>query len=73
METIIIHTETITLGQLLKYAGAVGTGAEAKQLINDGYCLLNGEVCTQRGKKCRSGDVVSVDGICELVVKAEIS
>ena len=73
METIIIHTETITLGQLLKYSGAVSTGAEAKQLIVDGCCLLNGEVCTQRGKKCRSGDVISVDGIGEFIVKAEFS
>lgn len=73
METIIIQTETITLGQFLKYAGIVGSGAEAKQIINDGYCLLNGEVCTQRGKKCRAGDVIGVEGIGDFILKADIS
>ena len=73
MKTINIHTETITLGQLLKYAGAVSTGAEAKQLINDGCCLINGDVCTHRRKKCRSGDIISVDGVCDFTVKAESS
>lgn len=57
-----ITTEFIKLDQLLKFAGAVAIGSEAKELILDGQVKVNGEVCTMRGKKIRSGDVVTVDG-----------
>lgn len=63
MQPILIHTPFIKLEALLKYAGAVGTGGEAKYLIQDGQVLLNGEVCTQRGKKVVPGDTVEVDGM----------
>ena len=62
METIAIHTEFIKLQDLLKFAGATDTGGEAKNLIQDGQVSVNGEVCLQRGKKLRPGDVVSLDG-----------
>ena len=59
MENITIHTEFIKLEAFLKYAGAVGTGGEAKVLINDGQVSVNGEVCTMRGKKLHPGDRVA--------------
>ena len=62
MEKIIINTEFIKLDALLKYAAAVGTGGEAKNVIADGLVKVNGEVCTMRGKKLRPGDVVSFMG-----------
>lgn len=62
METIKINTEFIKLDALLKFASLVGSGGEAKALIQDGCVLVNGEVCTMRGKKIRSGDTVSLDG-----------
>ena len=62
METIAIHTEFIKLQDLLKFAGSTGTGGEAKNLIQDGQVSVNGEICLQRGKKLRPGDVVSPDG-----------
>ena len=62
METIAIHTEFIKLQDLLKFAGATDTGGEAKNLIQDGQVSVNGEVCLQRGKKLRPGDVVSMNG-----------
>ena len=62
METIKISTEFIKLDSLLKFASMANSGGEAKNLINDGQVLVNGEVCTMRGKKIRSGDVVSLDG-----------
>ena len=62
METIAIHTEFIKLQDLMKFAGATDTGGEAKNLIQDGQVSVNGEVCLQRGKKLRPGDVVSLDG-----------
>ena len=57
-----IETEFIKLEALLKYASLVGSGGEAKNLIQDGLVSVNGEVCTMRGKKIRPGDRVSLDG-----------
>ncbi len=62
METISINTEFIKLDAFLKYAGMVGTGGEAKIRIAEGEVLVNGEVCTMRGKKLRPGDVVALGG-----------
>ena len=60
--TVQIRTEFIKLQDLLKFAAAVSTGGEAKILIQEGDVTVNGEVCTMRGKKCRSGDTVELDG-----------
>ena len=58
-----ITTEFIKLDALLKFAGAVETGGEAKQVIQDGEVSVNGEVCTMRGKKMRPGDVAELPGV----------
>ena len=50
----------ITLGQALKAANVVGTGGEAKVLIQAGEVRVNGEVETRRGRKLRGGDIVEV-------------
>ena len=65
---IKITTEFIKLDALLKFASLVGSGGEAKQLIQDGQVLVNGEVCTMRGKKIRPGDTVSINGEGEVKV-----
>ena len=62
-QTVNITTEYIKLDALLKFAGAVDTGGEAKQAVQEGQVTVNGEVCTMRGKKCRPGDVVVLDGM----------
>ena len=62
METIIITTEFIKLQDLMKFANLVGSGGEAKVLIQEGDVKVNGEVCTMRGKKIRPGDVVTFAG-----------
>ena len=59
-ETVTISTEFITLDALLKFAGLVNSGGEAKTLIQEGDVLVNGEVCTMRGKKLRPGDTVTL-------------
>ena len=59
METITITTEFIRLQDLMKLANMVSSGGEAKQLIQDGQVLVNGETCPQRGKKLRPGDTVT--------------
>jgi len=60
METIEIKTESIQLDQLLKWANIVATGGQAKQLIQSGQVLLNGEIETRRSKKVYRNDVVTV-------------
>ena len=49
-----------TLGQALKVANLVGSGGEAKVVIQAGEVLVNGEVETRRGRKLEEGDVVEV-------------
>lgn len=59
---VAIATEYIKLQDALKYANAVYSGGEAKTLIQEGQVLVNGEVCTMRGKKLRPGDRFSFMG-----------
>lgn len=54
--------EFIKLGQALKAAGLVDSGVEAKDVILEGFVLVNGEIDTRRGKKLYPGDVVEFDG-----------
>lgn len=56
-----IRTEYIKLDSLLKFAGLTDTGGFAKELILQEAVKVNGEVCTMRGKKIRSGDTVEVE------------
>ena len=58
---VSIKTEFIKLDSLLKFSGLCDTGGFAKELIQQGKVMVNDEVCTMRGKKIRSGDVVKVD------------
>ena len=62
MKNVIITTEFIKLQDLLKFANLVETGGMAKECVQGGEVLVNGEVCTMRGKKIRPGDVVEFDG-----------
>ena len=60
-QIIFIDTEFIKLQDLLKFAGLVETGGQAKILIQDGYVTVNGEICTMTGKKIRNGDIITLD------------
>ncbi len=62
MTTISITTEYIKLQDLLKLSGAADTGGAAKAAVQEGEVLVNGEICTMRGKKIRPGDVVRYQG-----------
>ena len=70
MEKAEIKTDFIKLDSLLKFAGLTGTGGEAKYVISEGMVKVNGEVCTQRGKKIRPGDRIEFSGT-ELEVTGE--
>ena len=58
MQEVKITTEFIKLDAFLKFSGAVGTGGDAKMLVQEGQVRVNGETCTMRGKKLRPGDRV---------------
>ena len=60
--SVAITTEFIKLQDAMKFANIVYSGGEAKALIQDGEVLVNGEVCTMRGKKLREGDSFTFDG-----------
>lgn len=71
MDSILIHTDFIKLDAMLKFAGLVETGGEAKLLIQQGQVQVNGEVCTMRGKKLRDGDTVTLAGRTVAVRQAQ--
>ena len=63
-----ITSETIKLGQLLKLAGLIGSGADAKDLLADEAVLVNGQPEVRRGRQLQVGDTVRVgDEVLELV------
>lgn len=66
-ERVKINTEFIKLDALLKFAGAVETGGEAKLIIQDGEVKVNGEPCAMRGRKLRPGDRAELDGLVLVV------
>ena len=63
MKMVTITTEYIKLQDLLKLADAVATGGEAKIRVQEGEVLVNGAVCTQRGRKIRPNDTVDYRGL----------
>jgi ribosome-associated protein len=57
---VVIKGEMIRLGQLLKLAGVIGTGAEVKAVLGEGAVRVNGEPEIRRGRQLHPGDVVTV-------------
>jgi len=66
---IPVKGDFIKLDALLKYASIASTGGEAKIMIQNGEVYVGGEVCAQRGKKVRPGDIVRCGGSTLLVTK----
>lgn len=62
MDTIYLREDFIKLGQALKAANLVGSGVEAKVVIQDGEVTVNGEIETRRGRKLYDGDIVTFSG-----------
>jgi ribosome-associated protein len=59
---VAIRDDGIRLGQFLKLAGLVDSGAGVKPLLVYGRVQVNGEPETRRGRQLTSGDIVAVDG-----------
>lgn len=70
---VSISTEYIQLDQLMKWAGLVMTGGEAKENITQGRVMVNGEIETRRGRKLREGDSVAFMGQEVMVTKGQAS
>lgn len=62
MKEIAINTDTIQLDQFLKWAGAVESGGQAKQMVEEGLVAVNGVIVGERRKKLQPGDVVDLKG-----------
>lgn len=59
---LTVRGDTIRLGQLLKLAGLIDSGAEAKALLADERVQVNGQPEARRGRQLHDGDVVAVGG-----------
>ncbi len=62
MEKVRIKEKFIKLDSLLKFSGLAETGGHAKIIIQNGEVKVDGEVCSQRGKKVYKGSTVEFDG-----------
>lgn len=69
MNKLVIYDEYIRLCDALKLCGEAETGGMAKLMILNGDITVNGEVCTMKGKKLRTGDRFAFDGIEYLIVQ----
>lgn len=67
--SVKITTNDIRLDAALKLSSAVGTGGQAKMVIQDNMVKVNGEVCTMRGKKLSEGDEFTFDRKTYKIVK----
>lgn len=78
MNLIQIESEFIKLDQLLKFSTVVDSGGVAKLLIQEECVLVNGEVCTQRGRKIYPNDVIDIEffddeGLVEEVITLKVT
>lgn len=67
VDEVPIRDESIRLGQFLKLANLIESGAEAKEVIADGLVSVNGDVEIRRGRQLRGGDVVEIGGMAARV------
>ncbi len=68
---VTIHTNAITLSALLKWAGIVETGGQAKDMIAAGHLRVNGLIEQRRGRQLRAGDLVQgPEGLRLVIIQA---
>jgi ribosome-associated protein len=72
MREVPIRGDTIRLGQLLKLADLIDSGAEARAFLAAGGVTVNGSAETRRGRQLHPGDIVAAGGV-ELRVVAGAS
>lgn len=62
IDDVSIGGEMIRLGQFLKFSGLLDSGGDAKEVVIDGYVLVNGEEERRRGRQLHDGDTVTFEG-----------
>jgi len=73
-QTVSISHQPVELYKILKFEGLVGSGAQAKQAIDEGLVSVNDEVETRRRRKIVNGDVIRFDNLTlAIVLSAESS
>ncbi|GAC69283.1 RNA-binding S4 domain-containing protein [Gordonia soli] len=70
IDEVPVAGDSIRLGQFLKLANLIDSGAEAKGVLADGLVRVNDEVETRRGRQLTAGDVVEIGGMAVRVVDA---
>ena len=68
MKIVEITREPVELYKILKFEGMVTSGGEAKQVIDDGQVIVNGEIETRKRKKIVSGDIIEF-GTDKILIK----
>ena len=72
MEKISIHTDSIQLDQLLKWAGIIESGGQVKPLLEEQLILVNGNIETAKRRRLFPGDIVEIlDMGCWQVAREE--
>lgn len=61
MKKVIIHSEYITLGQFLKFADIISSGAMAKHFLSENTVYVNGDLENRRGRKLYPDDEILID------------
>lgn len=69
LNDLVIDTEYVTLGQVLKMTDTISSGGMAKWFLSENEVYVNGEVEDRRGRKIRHGDVVNIPGVGHFKVK----
>ncbi len=67
-QTVLISRQPVELYKILKFEGLVGSGAQAKLVIDDGQVAVNGEVETRRRRKIVNGDLIQFEDISLAIV-----
>ncbi|OYW72466.1 MAG: RNA-binding protein [Aerococcus viridans] len=69
-QAIKIDKEYITLSQLLKIVGAIGTGGEAKWYLQENDVIIDGEYDNRRGRKLYPGMTISVPEEGDFIIES---
>lgn len=72
VDDVPIRDESIRLGQFLKLANLIESGADAKAVLADGLVTVNGEREARRGRQLVVGDVVTLAGQAARVASGEV-
>ena len=69
-ESVKSKTAYITLSQLLKISGAIGTGGEAKWYLQENDVVVDGEIDNRRGRKLYPGMVIAIQNEGEFIIES---